>query len=102
MDRIPALICSAIGWPDGERECRIDERTAASPALDQKEDRSIVNGETKIFVRKGVTGGLSGPTREGPGVGHKIVSDTKQMREKWTEINGKRYRNALRHGQRQK
>ena len=23
-------------------------------------------------------------------------------REKWTEINGKRYRNALRHGQRQK
>ena len=28
---------------------------------------------------KGVTGGPSGPSREGPGVGHKIVSDTKQM-----------------------
>ena len=66
---------------------------------------------------KGVFGGPSGPSREGPGVGHKIVSDTKQMtkerkkkkknewekgkmckekkmeereREKWTEINGKR------------
>ena len=65
---------------------------------------------------KGVFGGPSGPSREGPGVGHKIVSDTKQMtkerkkkkkmsgkrencvkkkmeereKEKWTEINGKR------------
>ena len=28
---------------------------------------------------KGVSGGPSGPSREGPGVGHKIVSDTKQM-----------------------
>ena len=28
---------------------------------------------------KGVTGGPSGPSREGPGVGHKIASDTKQM-----------------------
>ena len=28
---------------------------------------------------KGVFGGPSGPSREGPGVGHKIVSDTKQM-----------------------
>ena len=82
-----------------------------------------------VVVVKGVTGGPSGPSWEGPGVGHKIVSDTKQMtkerkkrkknewekgkmckekkmeereREKWTEINGKRYRNALRHGQRQK
>ena len=27
----------------------------------------------------GVFGGPSGPSREGPGVGHKIVSDTKQM-----------------------
>ena len=30
-------------------------------------------------VNKGVFGGPSGPSREGPGVGHKIVSDTKQM-----------------------
>ena len=69
-----------------------------------------------MCVCKGVFGGPSGPSREGPGVGHKIVSDTKQMtkerkkkkkmsgkrekcvkkkmeereREKWTEINGKR------------
>ena len=28
---------------------------------------------------KGVFGGPSGPSREGPGVGHKIVLDTKQM-----------------------
>ena len=28
---------------------------------------------------KGITGGPSGPSREGPGVRHKIVSDTKQM-----------------------
>ncbi len=72
---------------------------------------------------KGVTGGPSGPSREGPDVGQKIVSDTKQMtkerkrrngkrekcekkkmeeREKWTEINTMRYKNALRHGQIQK
>ena len=64
---------------------------------------------------KGVFGGPSGRSQEGPGVGHKIVSDTKQMtkerkkkkkrmsgkrekcvkkkmdereRDKWTEING--------------
>ena len=30
-------------------------------------------------LTKGVFGGPSGPSREGPGVGHKIVSDTKQM-----------------------
>ena len=40
----------------------------------------------------GVYGGPSGPSQEGPGVGHKIVSDTKQMtrdkREK--KRNGKR------------
>ena len=30
-------------------------------------------------MTKGVFGGPSGPSREGPGVGHKIVSDTKQM-----------------------
>ena len=69
-------------------------------------------------------------SREGSGVGQKIRSvghktedkrETKKKkrsgkrekcvkkkkieereREKWTEINGKRYRNALRHGQRQK
>ena len=76
----------------------------------------------------GVAGGPSGPSRESPGVGHKIVSDKTQItkekrkekksgkrekcakkkkmeereREKWTEMNEKRYRNALRHGQRQK
>ena len=36
---------------------------------------------------KGVYGGPSGPSREGSGVGHKIVSDTKQItkeREKKT------------------
>ena len=88
-------------------------------------------GITRMMIMiKGVTGGPSGPSREGPGVGHKIVSDTKQMtkgkkkekkrvgkkekmckkkkkkeereREKCTEINGKRYRNAPGHGQRQK
>ena len=30
-------------------------------------------------ANKGVSGGPSGPSREGSGVGHKIVSDTKQM-----------------------
>ena len=34
-----------------------------------------------VVIVKGVFGGPSGPSREGPGVGHKIVSDTKQ-REK--------------------
>ena len=70
-----------------------------------------------MMMIKGVFGGPSGPSREGPGVGHKIASDTKQMtkerkkkkknewekekmckekkmeereREKWTEINSKR------------
>ena len=33
----------------------------------------------RIGFSKGVYGGPSGPSREGPGVGHKIVSDTKQM-----------------------
>lgn len=80
-----------------------------------------------VRILFGVTGGPPGPSREGPGVGHKIVSDIKQMtierqkkkgvekgkivnkketeereREKWTEINGKRYRNAIRYGQKQK
>ena len=31
------------------------------------------------LIYKSVTGRPSGPSREGPGVGHKIVSDTKQM-----------------------
>ena len=79
----------------------------------QRMQRSIT-----MLLIKGVFGGPSGPFREGPGVGHKIVSDTKQMtnkrekkekknewekgkmckekkmeereREKWTEINRKR------------
>ena len=37
------------------------------------------DGKGIISRRKGVFGGPSGPSREGPGVGHKIVSDTKQM-----------------------
>ena len=32
-----------------------------------------------IWALKGVYVGPTGPSREGPGVGHKIVSDTKQM-----------------------
>ena len=36
-------------------------------------------GKCALPVGKGVFGGPSGPSREGPGVGHKIVSDTKQM-----------------------
>ena len=42
---------------------------------------------------KGVFGGPSEPSREGPGVGHKIVSDTKQMtkeRKKKKKMSGKR------------
>ena len=40
---------------------------------------------------KGVFGGPSGPSREGPGVGHKIVSDTKQMtKEREKKMSGKR------------
>ena len=41
---------------------------------------------------KGVFGGPSGPSREGPGVGHKIVSDTKQMTKerKKKKMSGKR------------
>ena len=34
---------------------------------------------TSVCAGKGVTGGPSGPSREGPSVGHKIVSDTKQI-----------------------
>ena len=46
-----------------------------------------------IIPSKGVFGGPSGPSREGPGVGHKIVSDTKQMtkeRKKKKKMSGKR------------
>ena len=32
-----------------------------------------------LYISKGVTGGPSGPYREGPGVGYKIVLDIKQM-----------------------
>ena len=35
--------------------------------------------KVQVYMGKGVFGGPSGPSREGPGVGHKIVSDTKQM-----------------------
>ena len=46
-----------------------------------------------MFINKGVAGGPFGPSREGPGVGHKIVSDTKQMtkeREKKKKMSGKK------------
>ena len=39
---------------------------------------SFVLAENTV-TPKGVFGGPSGPSREGPGVGHKIASDTKQM-----------------------
>ena len=39
---------------------------------------------------KGVFGGPSGPSREGPGVGHKMVSDTKQMTKERKKMSGKR------------
>ena len=44
-------------------------------------------------VSKGVSGGPAGPSREGPGVGYKIVSDTIQMtkeRKKRKKMSGKR------------
>ena len=46
-----------------------------------------------MVISKGVTAGPSGPSREGPGVGHMIVSDTKQTtkdREKKRKMSGKR------------
>ena len=43
-----------------------------------------------MFINKGVAGGPFGPSREGPGVGHKIVSDTKQMTKKRKKMTGKR------------
>ena len=51
------------------------------------------NTKHKQAVLKGVSGGPSGPSREGPGVGHQIVSDTKQMkkeRKKKKKMSGKR------------
>ena len=42
---------------------------------------SLIGGFT-FLPGKGVFGGTSGTSREGPGVGHKIVSDTKQMTNK--------------------
>ena len=45
------------------------------------------------FTSKGVTGGPSEPSWEGPGVGHKIVSDTKKMtadRKKRKKNSGKK------------
>ena len=52
-----------------------------------------LQGRAQIPPTKGVTGGPSGPSREGPGVGHNIVSDTKQMskeRKKRKKMSGKR------------
>ena len=43
---------------------------------------SLQNKVAQTQYSKGVTGGPSGPSREGPGVGHKIVSDTEQMTNK--------------------
>ena len=46
-----------------------------------------------VTATKGVFGGPSGPSREGPGVGHKIVSDTKQMtkeKKKEKKMSGKK------------
>ena len=46
-----------------------------------------------LVMVKSVNGGPSGPPREGPGVGHKMVSDTKQMtkeRQKKKKMSGKR------------
>ena len=38
-----------------------------------------LQGRAQIPPTKGVTGGPSGPSREGSDVGHKIVLDIKQM-----------------------
>ena len=38
--------------------------------------------QDEVCRGKGVSGGPSGPSRKGPGVGHKIVSDTEQMIKK--------------------
>ncbi len=39
----------------------------------------MIGLSVRVLIRKGVSGGPSGPSREGLGVGHKIVSDTKQL-----------------------
>ena len=44
----------------------------------RKKERGAAAAKS-VMMAKGVTGGPSGPSREGPGVGHKIVSDTEQM-----------------------
>ena len=41
------------------------------------------------LISKGVPGGPSGPSREGPGVRHKIVSDTKKMTKERKKKGGK-------------
>ena len=59
----------------------------------QSGQRSRREGLERLIIHKGVFGGPSGPSREGPDVGHKIVSDTKQMtkeRGKKKKMNGKR------------
>ena len=45
------------------------------------------------MTRKGVYGGPSGPSREGPGIGHESVghkTDDKRERKKEKKISGKR------------
>ena len=44
-----------------------------------------------IIFNKGVPGGPSGPSREGPGIRHKIVSDTKKMTKKGTKKKKKEW-----------
>ena len=41
---------------------------------------------------KGVSGGPSGPSREGPGVGLKIVSDTKMSGKREKCVKNKRWK----------
>ena len=73
------------GWTD----VRIDVRLSVCRSVNYlRVQRDIVifgaaakkEQKTDLLVEsKGVFGGPSGPSREGPGIGHKIVSDTKQM-----------------------
>ena len=98
-------------FPSIRYSCPLSSREYAFPPSRRKCHRLPI----ALFQgNKGVSGGPSGPSREGPGVGYKIVSDTKlkerkkkkkmsrkrekcvkkkmeeREREKWTEINGKR------------
>ena len=58
----------------------------------RSEERTIAEMRTEHLdntVDMGVTGGPSGPPREGPGVGHKIASDTKPMTKEKKKRVGK-------------